>query len=254
MESLAELLNQDIIYSFLLLFARILAFIAFMPVFGHTSVSPKIRIAIAFYLTFFLYPLVNISDINLTSDAIFLQAIISEITFGFVASLLVQIIFSSIQIIGDLIGFATTLSMASIFDPSTGTQQNVVSKFLTMLVLVLYFESGMYEVTLLVLGHSIGSITLGEFNLYSYDGISLAIKEIGHMFLFAFAFAFPLFFIGFILDIFYAYGTKSMPAFSPFVLTFQIKFILIFIFLMLGLDIFTYSLENYFIDKFNSIG
>ena len=120
-----------------------------------------------------------------------------------------------------------------------------------MIVLVLYFESGMYEVTLLMLGQTIDSIHLGSFNIYNYDGISMAITEVSNMFLFAFSFSFPLFFIGFILDIYYAYGTKSMPAFSPFVVTFQIKFILIFIFLMLGLDIFVYTLENYFINKFS---
>jgi flagellar biosynthetic protein FliR len=109
----------------------------------------------------------------------------------------------------------------------------------------------MYEVTLLMLGQSIGMIHLGTFNLYDYNILQMAAAEIKHMFIFAFAFAFPLFFIGFVLDIYYGYGTKSMPAFSPFVVTFQIKFALIFFFLMLGLDIFATSLEQYFIGKFS---
>jgi flagellar biosynthetic protein FliR len=251
MESLVELLNQNLIYSFLLLLARVLTFMAFMPIFGHATVNPTIRIAISFYITLFLFPLVDTTSISFANDGAFLMALISEITLGLVASFLVQIVFSAIQVIGDLIGFATALSMANMFDPTTGTQQGIISRFLYMLVLVLYFQSGMYEVTLLMLGESIGMITLGEFNLYNYDGISMAIKEITHMFMFAFAFSFPLFFIGFVLDIYYAYGTKSMPAFSPFVVTFQIKFILIFVFLMLGLDIFVYSFENYFINKFS---
>ena len=251
MESLVELLNQNLIYSFLLLFARILSFMAFMPIFGHTSVPATIRVAISFYISLFLFPLVDTSLIQLNNDAEFIKAIISEISLGLMASMLVQIIFSAIQIIGDLIGFATALSMANMFDPTTGTQQGIISRFLYMIVLVLYFESGMYEVTLLMLAKSLGMIHLGSFNLYNYDGISMAINEMTNMFLFAFSFSFPLFFIGFVLDIYYGYGTKSMPAFSPFVITFQIKFILIFVFLMLGLDIFVYSLENYFISKFS---
>ena len=250
MESLVELLNQDIIFSFLLLFARILAFMAFMPVFGHKSIPPTIRVAISFYISLFLFSLVDTSLVDVSNDAIFIKALISEITLGLVASMLIQVVFSAVQIIGDLIGFATALSMANMFDPATGTQQGVVSRFLYMIVLVLYFQSGMYEVTLLMLGHSIDSINIGTFDLYHYDGIKMAINEVTNMFLFAFSFAFPLFFIGFILDIYYSYGTKSMPAFSPFVVTFQIKFILIFVFLMLGLDIFVYTIENYFINKF----
>lgn len=41
-----------------------------------------------------------------------------------------------------------------------------------------------------------------------------------------------------------------MPAFSPFVVTFQIKFALIFVFMMFGFEIFADSFTNYFIGKF----
>jgi flagellar biosynthetic protein FliR len=93
-------------------------------------------------------------------------------------------------------------------------------------------------------------VSLGTFNLYSYDGISMAISEINLMFAFAFSFAFPLFFVAFIMDVYYGYGTKSMPAFSPFVITFQIKFALIFIFMMMGMEVFSESFIMYFTSKF----
>ncbi len=251
METLVQLIDQNTVYAFLLLLARVLAFMAFMPVFGHVSISPTIRIGISFYFSLFLFPLVNQTDLHITSDTIFIQSLIGELTLGFIASMLVQIIFSAVQIVGDLIGFATTLSMANMFDPTTGTQQGIVSRFLYMVILVLYFQTGMYEMTILMLAKSIGMIHLGSFSIFDYDILKMAIDEITHMFIFAFSFAFPLFFISFILDVYYGYGTRSMPAFSPFVLTFQIKFTLIFIFMMLGLDIFTSSFTEYFINKFN---
>ncbi len=249
MQQLISLLDQQVVYTFLLLLARILSFMAFMPIVGHKSVNPTVRIAISFYLTLFLFPLIG-EEGSLITQENFLLALISEITLGLVASFLVQIVFSAVQIIGDLIGYATALSMANMFDPATGTQQGIVSRFLYFIILVIYLESGMYEVTLYMLSQSIGSIHLGSFNIYSFDGISYAIKEINMMFGFAFSFAFPLFFIGFILDVYYGYGTKSMPSFSPFVITFQIKFTLIFIFMMLGLEVFVDSFTNYFITKF----
>jgi flagellar biosynthetic protein FliR len=140
--------------------------------------------------------------------------------------------------------------MANMFDPTTGTQQGIISRFLYMIILVLYFETGMYEVTILMLNHSFGAIELGTFNLYAYDGNKIAIREVSNMFAFAFSFAFPLFFVGFIMDIYYGYGTKSMPAFSPFIITFQIKFTLIFVFMMLGMEIFSDSFIAYFTTKF----
>jgi flagellar biosynthetic protein FliR len=249
MEQLISLIDQQTIYSFLLLFARILAFMAFMPILGDKTVNPTVRVATAFYLSVFIFPLVDSSQITI-EEKDFLLALISEITLGLVASFLVQIVFMAVQVIGDLIGYATALSMANMFDPATGTQQGIVSRLLYFIVLVIYLESGMYEITIYMLAQSFGSITLGNFDLYSYDGVAIAINEINAMFAFAFSFAFPLFFIGFILDIYYGYGTKSMPAFSPFVVTFQIKFTLIFIFMMFGFEIFVDTFTAYFIGKF----
>ena len=248
MEAFLSLLNEEVLFQFLLLLARILAFVAFMPVFGHAAISPTIRIAFAFYITIFIFPLVDISS-TINEDT-FVMALISEITLGLVASMLINIIFSAVRIIGEFVEYSTALSMAAMFDPTTGAQEGLIAKLLFWIALMLFFQTGMYEMTLVILVKSFTMINLGSFDIFSYDGIQLAINEIKRMFAFAFAFAFPLFFIGFILDIYYGYGTRSMPSFSPFVITFQLKFALIFIFLILGMETFTEAFTNYFIDKF----
>ena len=248
MEAFLSLLNEGVLYQFLLLLARILSFVAFMPVFGHTAISPTIRIAFAFYVTIFIFPLVDVSS-NINADN-FIMSLISEITLGLVASMLINIMFSAVKVIGEFVEYSTALSMASMFDPSTGGQQGIIAKLLFWIALMLFFQTGMYEMTLVILVKSFSMIHLGSFDIFSYDGVQLAIDEIKRMFAFAFAFALPLFFIGFILDIYYGYGTKSMPSFSPFVVTFQLKFALIFIFLILGMKMFTEAFVDYFTSKF----
>ena len=248
MEEFLSLLNEEVLYQFLLLLARILSFVAFMPVFGHTAISPTIRIAFAFYITIFIFPLVNIAS-NVNEDN-FLISLVSEITLGLIASMLINIIFSSVKVIGEFVENATSLSMASMFDPTTGSQEGLVAKLLFWISLMLFFQTGMYEMTLVLLAKSFSMIHLGTFDIFSINGIKLAIGEINRMFAFAFTFALPLFFIGFILDVYYGYGTKSMPAFSPFIITFQLKFALIFLFLIFGLEIFFDAFTNYFISKF----
>jgi flagellar biosynthesis protein FliR len=248
MEAFLSLLNEEVLFQFLLLFARILAFVAFMPVFGHAAISPTIRIAFAFYIAIFIFPLVDI--VSTVNQDNFIMALVSEITLGLVAAMLINIIFSAVRIIGEFVEYSTALSMSAMFDPTTGSQEGLIAKLLFWIALMLFFQTGMYEMTLVILVKSFSMIHLGTFNIFSYDGVHLAINEIKRMFSFAFSFAFPLFFIGFILDIYYGYGTRSMPSFSPFVITFQLKFALIFIFLILGMETFTEAFTNYFIDKF----
>ena len=123
MEAFLSLLNEAVVYQFLLLLARIVAFVAFMPVFGHAAISPTIRIAFAFYITVFLFPLVDVtSNIN---QGNFIISLVSEITLGLVASMLINILFSAIKVIGEFVEYSTSLSMAAMFDPTTGSQEGV---------------------------------------------------------------------------------------------------------------------------------
>lgn len=248
MEALLSLLNEDVLFKFTLLLARILSFMAFMPIFGHVSVPVKVRIGLSFFVTIFLFPIVEVQN-EITEDR-FILGLLSEVSLGLVASFFINIIFSAVKIIGEFVGYATALAMANFFDPASGSQQGIVARLLFYISLALFFETGMYEMTFVILAKSFSLISLGTFDIFSYDGIAIAIGEIKRMFAFAFAFAFPLFFIGFIVDIYYGYGTKSMPSFSPFVITFQLKFTLIFIFMMLGMEIFADNFTNYFLSKF----
>lgn len=248
MEAFLSLLNESVVYQFLLLLARILAFVAFMPIFGDAAVSAKIRVSLAFYITIFLFPIVDITT-PIVEDT-FILGLISEITLGVVAAMFLHIMFSAVKIIGDFVGYSTALSMAMMFDPSTGSQEGLVSRMLYWIIIAFFFQTGMYEMTIVMLVKSFSMIHLGTFDIFSYDGVQLAIDEVKRMFTFAFAFALPLFFIGFIMDIYYGYGTKSMPAFSPFVITFQLKFGLIFLFLIFGMEIFTQTFVDYFLNKF----
>ncbi len=99
---------------------------AFMPIFGHAAVSPRIRVSLALFFTFFIYPLVDIQS-NINQDN-FILALFSEITLGLVASMFVNIIFSAVRVIGEFVEYSTALSMASMFDPTTGSQEGLVAK------------------------------------------------------------------------------------------------------------------------------
>mgnify|MGYP000855240302 FL=1 len=249
MQELISLLDETTLYNFLMLLARVLAFVAFMPIFGHTSINPTIRVSFAFFLAIFLFPIIKINPDITQSN--FIDGILGEITLGLIGSMFFTVLFSAVRIIGDLVAYATALSMANMFDPASGTQESVVSRFLYIIAILFFFQTGMYETTLLMLSTSFNMVELGTFNLYSFDGINIAIEEIKRMFAFAFAIAFPLFFIAFILDVYYGYGTKSMPAFSPFVITFQLKFALIFLFMMFGMEMFLNAFREYFIEMFS---
>ena len=96
--------------------------------FGHTAISVTVRVAFAFYLVIFLFPFIG--DVKYISESSFIVSLLSEITLGLVAAMLVNIIFSSVKIIGEFVEYSTALSMAMMFDPTTGSQEGLVAKLL----------------------------------------------------------------------------------------------------------------------------
>ena len=69
---------------------------------------------------------------------------------GLVAAMLINIIFSAVRIIGEFVEYSTALSMAAMFDPTTGSQEGLVAKMLFWISIVLFFQTGMYEMTLVI--------------------------------------------------------------------------------------------------------
>lgn len=249
MEAFLSLFQEETLVQFILLLARVFAFMAFMPIFGHRTIAVKIKATFSFFLAIFLFTTVDVT--NDVKEGNFILSLISEIVFGLIGAIIFYVIFAAVRIIGNFIEYATALSMAQMFDPATGSQEGLVTSLLFWISIMIFLNSGMYEMTIVLLAKSFSMVHLGSFNIFSYDGIAIAAKEIHRMFSFAFSFALPLFFIGFIMDIYYGYGTKSMPSFSPFVITFQMKFGLIFLFLLMGFNIFVDSFTDYLISTFS---
>ncbi len=247
MDDFIALLDVATLYPFLLLLARIFAFMAFMPIFGHMSIPVKMKVAFSFYLAIFLFPII---PIQLTfSENQFIIALIGEITLGFAASVLMHIVFASVKIAGEFISYSAAISMAQMFDPATRTQSTLVSRFFDFIVIVVFFATGMHEIMIMGVAKSFESIQLGTFLLYEYEGIRMVTEELTRMMLFAFSISLPIFFISMTMDIFFGYATRSMPQFSVFVVTFQLKFILIFFALTYIISIFVEKFKDYFLSK-----
>jgi flagellar biosynthetic protein FliR len=244
-ENFIQFFDITILYPFLLLLARVFSFMAFMPVFGHLSIPMRLKVAFSFYIAIFLLPIIP-TQAAIPENMIII-ALLSEITLGFATSVLLHIVFASIKVAGELVSYSAALSMAQMFDPGSGAQATLVSRFFDYIIIITFFMTGMHEVMLMGIAKSFDSIQLGGFLLSHYNGIDMIISELSRMMLFAFSIAMPVFFISMTMDIFFGYATRSMPQFSVFVVTFQLKFILIFFVMTYIISIMVEKFKEYFL-------
>lgn len=95
-----------------------------------------IKSTIVLFLTMYLYPLARLESLHL--DSFFVLQLISEVIFGMIAGLMLQIIFAIIMMAGEQIAFTMGFTMASILDPSSGTSMPITSQILNLLALMFF--------------------------------------------------------------------------------------------------------------------
>jgi flagellar biosynthetic protein FliR len=245
----AQLLNDKNVTTFMLLFIRWSALLAFLPVFNFQTIPNRVKAAFVFWFTIVTFPMVPIITFEPTLNNIFL-AIINEITFGFFTGIALQIVFMILQFAGQLISFVMGLTMATIVDPNSGIQTPVISQFFNLVAVVVFLAVDGHHLMLKFVADSLTTMPFGEFfNMNSMAEYLL--HEMNHFFTLGFSLAFPILAISFLSDIIFGMIMKSMPQFNLLVIGFPIKITLSFMVItaILGSMMFMFKKEIFDVIK-----
>lgn len=159
----ASALNFIFIALFELLFLslRIGSFLIAAPFFGSRMVPLNVRIILIFSLAIFLQGWVFTPDfINLTTSKLILTIFI-ELALGLTAGLVFAIAFATVSVAGENIAATSGLSFAMQVDPATGTQAPIVSQFLTLFILMIFFATDSHLIVFSILLESYAYIPIG---------------------------------------------------------------------------------------------
>ena len=159
----ASALNFIFIALFELLFLslRIGSFLIAAPFFGSRMVPLNVRIILIFSLAIFLQGWVVTPDfINVTTSKLILTIFI-ELALGLTAGLVFAIAFATVSVAGENIAATSGLSFAMQVDPATGTQAPIVSQFLTLFILMIFFATDSHLVVFSILLESYAYIPIG---------------------------------------------------------------------------------------------
>lgn len=167
--------------AYFLVFSRLGSMLMVMPALGDENVPARVRLLFALVLSLVVLPVVLVSlppmPTTLPATAALL---IGEIATGLMLGMAVRILFSAVQLAGTVIGFQSGLSGAMIFDPSQGGQTIVISRFLSVLAVVLVFATDLHHLMLAGMVRSYAlfrpgaDLMLGDFASLSVNMMSQA--------------------------------------------------------------------------------
>jgi flagellar biosynthetic protein FliR len=119
---------------------RILALFASAPLLSHQAIPVRAKVGIALAITIAIAPVVSSPPLAGLLEAKGFVQLAQNILVGLALGFAIRIVFVGIELAGQLIGLQIGLSFSAYFNPDTRESENVVSNFMSMLVLLMFLS------------------------------------------------------------------------------------------------------------------
>lgn len=215
----------------LLIFSRITAFIVVSPGFSFKSMPTvaKVMLAVAFTIS---VNGMNQQLVVVENLYVLFFYVIREVLLGLAMGFVTQLIFTGIEIAGQLIDFQVGFSMGSIFDPATGVHASNYGRLYYWLALSIFFFTDMHHVVIQGLLDSFQLVPIGMATMtgVSVDGIVHLFSEVFRIGLVLGA---PMIVVALIADIVLGIISRSVPQINVLMLGMPLKILVSFFFMIL---------------------
>lgn len=252
MELVAYITQPYNVAVFLLLLARFGGVFAFFPFFDNQLISINVRAAMVFFMSVAFFPLASASLPDMTMVE-FLIAALFEVMLGFIASICLQIVFAMLSFGGELISFTMGLTMASAYDPVSGTQKPIIAQLIAILGLLIALSLDFHHTIFLIISHSLNATPLGSF-VFEPKSVAHFVKAFGNVFAVGFSMAFPVLAIILFSDVIFGMIMKTHPQFNLLAIGFPVKIAIAFVVLILTISTIIYTFKNELREAFIAVG
>ena len=124
--------------SFLWPLFRVGAMLGIAPILGARVVPARIRLGLAIAITVVIVPLLPPAPAvdALSADAVLITA--NQLLIGLAMGFLLRLVFTAVEIAGQIVGQLMGLGFASMIDPENGVQVPVMSQYYSIMAILLF--------------------------------------------------------------------------------------------------------------------
>ncbi len=213
--SLIEILDKFLVVIWPML--RLSAFLAFTSIFSARAVNMRIRISLAFAMSFFVTQYIEIPKIDpVTADG--LMEIFRQILIGFTMGLVFQVASAALVVAGQAISGSMGLSMANMVDPNMGSVP-VLSQFFNIMGTLIFLGMGGHLIVFGLVIESFKLLPIGQ-PFFSQDMLGKMINWSSMMFLGALLIALPVMMTLLFINIGLGFVARAAPSLNIFTVGF----------------------------------
>jgi flagellar biosynthetic protein FliR len=212
----------------LIVFSRVTGIFTFNPILGRTNVPVTARIMMSLAIAaMLLYGMDGqITGYMPTSVLGFIWVLIKEMLLGMLFGVVVNMMLSALILAGEVVDNQIGLSLAKMFDPSSGIQMTVFANlFFYMFVLYFFITNGHLEyIRLFSLSYDIVPIGF-ELNIHTQELMYNLVMYMGTIFTLGLKLAMPVIATELIVEVCVGVMMKAVPTIQVFMVNIDLKII-----------------------------
>lgn len=222
---------NDTLATFFLVFCRISSFMVISPGFSLKQAPNLLKglLSLSFSVTVFssLQKIVVFQNLFIFS----LQSF-KEILVGMALGFIVQLVFSAIEMAGQIIDFQVGFSMGSVYDPGVGIQGSNYGRLYYWLALAVFFFTDMHHLVIDNLIQSFSIIPITEMSMHgnTVEGMMILFVEV---FKISILLAAPVVLVALVTDCVLGIISRSVPQINVLMLGMPMKILISFFFVLL---------------------
>ncbi|MBC7768213.1 MAG: flagellar biosynthetic protein FliR [Phycisphaerales bacterium] len=211
---------SDQVTATLLMSLRIAPTFGFAPPFTLMRTPAMVRLALSLGLSFWLVA-ANPENIRLPASEALLGAAASELLFGMVIALALQLAFAALLTVGRALDIQVGFGLAQVADPTLRTQMPLVGTLFSYAAGAVFFATSGPADLLAIWARSVEEVPLGGF--VAPSDLAALLGYINAVFMLAVGIAGVVFMTLFLIDLTIALMSRTLPQMNVLVLGFQVK-------------------------------
>ncbi len=231
-----DMIDLSYIPTFMLVFARVLAFFVTLPLFSYRTIPTMFKIGFSFFLSLIIVSTIGSTLIQV--DHFFIFLLMKEVLVGLLIGLIAFIILSAVQIAGGFIDFQMGFAVANVIDPQTGAQSPLIGQYFYIFALLFLLSVNGHYLLIDGIINSYQFVPLESFISFNDLFSEYIIKTFNKMFLIAFQMAIPLVGCLFLVDVALGIIARTVPQLNVFVVGLPLKIAVSFTVLLFFIAIY----------------
>ncbi|MGI5891287.1 MAG: flagellar biosynthetic protein FliR [Bacillota bacterium] len=223
---------------FLMIFARMTGMILFNPFLTRRSVSPYIKIGLAFFCAVILTASLDLTQLSFSSNLMFIVACLKELFIGFCCGVIMQLFLSVVLMAGEFIDLQLGVGMGKIYDPQSNVSMPITGSIFNLFFIISFFVVNGHLTLIKIIFYSFDILPLGPefFNPEAWQYLTLIFSQILAL---ALKLALPIIAIELVTEMGLGLLMRTVPQINVFMVGLQLK-------LLVGLILLVFVLPGVF--------